>query len=53
MGVEVRQESAGHLNEYAWVPIAFDVSEIFDVGAAPDQQFAPSARQIAVPYVKD
>jgi GNAT superfamily N-acetyltransferase len=29
------------------------VSEIFDVGEAPNQQFALSARQVAVPYLKD
>ena len=53
MGIEVRQESAPILNEYARVPIAFDVLEIFDVTATAGNQFHLAARRVASPYVKD
>jgi len=53
MAVEVRQESPARLNEYAQIPIAFDVLETFDVIAAPDDQFTLAARHLAIPYGKD
>lgn len=53
MGIDIRQESAAILNEYARVPIAFDVLEVFDVTAASGDQFHLATRRVASPYVKD
>jgi GNAT superfamily N-acetyltransferase len=53
--IVVRQEPPTALAEYAAIPTAFEVNEIFDVAPEPDRngRFALSARRLAVPYVKD
>ncbi|HEX8455828.1 MAG TPA: GNAT family N-acetyltransferase [Pyrinomonadaceae bacterium] len=53
MLIEIREESADALAEYARVPIAFEVREIFDVARQGSDEFVLTARQLAVPYVKD
>ncbi|HZH31074.1 MAG TPA: GNAT family N-acetyltransferase [Pyrinomonadaceae bacterium] len=55
MVIEVREDSAAALAEYARVPIAFEVGEIFDV-AVRDRGlggFVLTRRRLDVPYVKD
>jgi GNAT superfamily N-acetyltransferase len=55
MLVEVRAVSATALREYARIPIAFEVREIFDVSLRDDVSggFVLTRREIEVPYVKD
>ena len=55
MLVEVRADSATALREYARIPIAFEVREIFDVSLRDDVSggFVLTRREIEVPYVKD
>ena len=53
MGIEVRHESAATLREYAGIPIAFDVSHVFDVVADGCNEFILTARPLANSYVKD
>ena len=52
MQVEVAQESARMLQEYARISIAFEVRRVLDVAASVDG-FELSERPIAVPYTKD
>ena len=53
MGIEVRHELAAMLEEYARIPIAFDVNEVFDVTAGHNYQFTLAARTLPNSYVKD
>ncbi|HZG52788.1 MAG TPA: GNAT family N-acetyltransferase [Pyrinomonadaceae bacterium] len=54
MLIEVREDSAAALAEYARIPIAFEVSEIFEVAARSDGDgFVLTKRRLNVPYVKD
>ena len=39
MGIDIRHESALTLSAYARIPIAFEVSEIFDVAPEQKDQF--------------
>lgn len=50
--IEIRDESAATLAEYARIPIAFEVREIFDVATGGDC-FVLTERTLDVPYVKD
>jgi ribosomal protein S18 acetylase RimI-like enzyme len=52
---EVREDSAAALADYARVPIAFEVREIFDVAVCNEglDGFVLTRRRIEVPYVKD
>ena len=52
--IDVREENASDLPEYARVPIAFEVRRVVDVAAARDGPgFTLSERAIDLPYVKD
>jgi GNAT superfamily N-acetyltransferase len=53
--VDVRQESPAVLAEYSEIPIAFEVTAVFDVAPEPDKadRFALTPRRLAAPYVKD
>ena len=55
MVIEIREDSASALAEYARVPIAFEVKEIFDVTVSDDVSggFVLMKRRLEVPYVKD
>ncbi|HEX8635325.1 MAG TPA: GNAT family N-acetyltransferase [Pyrinomonadaceae bacterium] len=55
MLIEVREDSAAALAEYARIPIAFEVSEIFEVAehAGGGGEFVLTKRRLDVPYVKD
>ncbi len=55
MVIEIREDSATALKEYARIPIAFEVREIFDVAAREDVpgKFVLTRRGLEVPYVKD
>ena len=55
MAIEVNEDPVTVVAEYADIPIAFEVSEIFDVAAEPDGsgRFALHARHLPLPYVKD
>ena len=58
MVIEVREESAVALAQYARIPIAFEVTEIFDValrgaGGGGRDGFVLTKRRLDVPYVKD
>ena len=55
MAVEVREDSAAALAEYARIPIGFEVREIFDVAERDDAPngFVLTKRRLDVPYVKD
>jgi GNAT superfamily N-acetyltransferase len=53
MGIEIRHESAATLEEYARIPIAFDVSEVFDVAAEGSNRFTLTARPLTHSYSKD
>ena len=55
MSIEVRQESIAALAEYAGIPIAFEVNEMFDVATDPSGggRFTLSARRVPTPYHKD
>lgn len=52
MRVEVREEPATTLREYATIPIAFVVTAVFDV-ACRGGRFALTERGLGAPYVKD
>lgn len=55
MVIEVVEDSAAALSEYARIRIAFEVTEIFEVAARDDDSggFALTRRGLAVPYLKD
>jgi GNAT superfamily N-acetyltransferase len=58
MLIEVREDSAAALADYARIPIAFEVREIFDVaeragGGGGRVGFTLTKRTLDVPYVKD
>ena len=55
MSIEVQAESIATLAEYASIPIAFEVDEVFDVVADPSGggRFTLSARRVPAPYHKD
>jgi GNAT superfamily N-acetyltransferase len=55
MRVEVNEESIATLEEYASVPIAFEVSMVLDVTEVGDGlvKFVLTERRIDAPYVKD
>jgi GNAT superfamily N-acetyltransferase len=55
MEIEVREDSAAALAEYARVPIAFEVTEIFEVTARADgfDGFVLAKRRLDSPYLKD
>lgn len=55
MAIEIREDSASALAEYARVPIIFEVREIFDVAERGDPVggFVLSRRRLDVPYFKD
>ncbi|HYG09031.1 MAG TPA: hypothetical protein VD835_03550, partial [Pyrinomonadaceae bacterium] len=55
MVVEIREDSVSALDEYARIPIAFEVREVFDVAARGDGLggFVLTRRRLAVSYVKD
>ena len=55
MAIEVRADSVTALREYARIPIAFEVREIFDVAVREDVPggFVLTRREVEVPYVKD
>ena len=55
MKVEVREESVTTLEEYANIPIAFEVTSILDVGATGNVvgEFVLTERPLAAPYIKD
>ena len=52
MTLEIRQEPVAALDEYAGVPIAFEVRTVFDVAEAGGG-FVLTERPVAAPYVKD
>ena len=53
MNIEVIEEPATVLAEYAGIPIAFEVNEIFGVITEAEGSFRLEARQLSAPYVKD
>jgi GNAT superfamily N-acetyltransferase len=55
MSVEVSQESIDSLEEYATVPIAFEVGAVFDVAGRGDDGggFVLTERALDAPYLKD
>jgi GNAT superfamily N-acetyltransferase len=55
MKIEVTQEPIAALPAYALIPIAFEVREVFDVVAEPDDDggFRLSARRLREAYLKD
>jgi GNAT superfamily N-acetyltransferase len=55
MVIEVREDSATALAEYARIPIAFEVKEIFEVAVGDDTPggFVLTKRGLDAPYVKD
>jgi GNAT superfamily N-acetyltransferase len=55
MTIEIIEEPASALAQYAQVPIAFNVSHVVDVVAAADEpgRFTLSERPVDTPYVKD
>ena len=55
MVIEVREDSVTALKEYARIPIAFEVREIFDVEVCDEVHggFVLTRRGLEVPYVKD
>jgi len=55
MVIEVREDSAKALAEYARIPIAFEVREIFDVAVRDDAHggFVLTKRRLDAPYIKD
>jgi len=50
--LEIRQEPAAALDEYATVPIAFEVRSVFEVAEAGGG-FELTERPVAAPYLKD
>jgi GNAT superfamily N-acetyltransferase len=53
MTIEIRQEPIAALPAYAGIPIAFEVTEIFEVAESHDGQVTLTAHRVAVPYMKD
>lgn len=53
MSIEVIEEAVTALAEYAGIPIAFEVREVFDVVAEADGRVRLEARRVPVSYVKD
>lgn len=55
MRIEIAEESAASLAEYARVPIAFEIRSVFDVSAPSEDSgdFVLSERPVAVPTIKD
>ena len=53
MSINVIEESAAALAEYADIPIAFEVREIFEVVVEADGSVRLEARPVPVSYVKD
>jgi ribosomal protein S18 acetylase RimI-like enzyme len=55
MVIEVREDSVAALAEYARIPIAYEVTEIFEVAARDDglAGFVLMKRRLDSPYVKD
>src|SRR5712692_5442690 len=53
MGIDVIEEPVPALAEYGGIPIAFEVSEVFDVVAGADGASRLEARRVPLPYVKD
>jgi hypothetical protein len=54
MNIEVIQDPGTGLAAYARIPVAFEVSEVFDVAAGPDGgEFRLSARRLTIPCIKD
>ena len=53
MSINVIEEPAAALAEYAGIPIAFEVREIFEVLAEADGSVQLEARRVPVSYVKD
>ena len=53
MSINVIEEPAAALAEYADIPIAFEVREIFEVLAEADGSVQLEARRLPVCYVKD
>lgn len=55
MRVEVIEEPATALKEYATIPIAFEVTAVFDVAGGGDGpgKFVLTERRLDAPYVKD
>ena len=53
MTIEVLQESPPRLAEYGAIPIAFEVSEVFDVSNGADGRLSLVPRRLAKAYVKD
>lgn len=53
MGIDVIEEPVPALAEYGGIPIAFEVSEVFDVVAETDGGARLEARRVPLPYAKD
>jgi len=53
MRIEVSQEPLATLEEYASIPIAFDVSLVLDVAENSLSEFVLTERRLDVPYIKD
>ncbi len=53
MGIDVIEEPVPALAAYCGIPIAFDVSEVFDVVTEADGSARLEARRVPLPYVKD
>jgi GNAT superfamily N-acetyltransferase len=55
MRVEISEEPITALEEYAKVPIAFEVSKVFDVKELSNKgtEFSLSERHLDIPYIKD
>jgi len=53
MRIEVIEEPIPALAEYNGIPIAFEVSQVFDVVAEADGGARLEARRVALPYAKD
>ena len=55
MRIDVVEEGSGTLTEYARIPIAFDVREVFDVEELPGSpgEFRLTVRPVVPPYVKN
>ena len=52
--VEIRQESIAALDQYANIPIAFEVREIIEVTTDPgSSRFTLTTRRVPIPYIKD
>ena len=53
MRVEVSEEPMTTLEEYAGIPIAFEVGRVLDVADPGTGEFVLTERRLDVPYVKD